>query len=345
MKKTIFFCFTLLLGIFLFIFTLRHVGLINIGKAFFYLEGWEFLIIFVVMFIGQALSLVRWQIIFRGLDFSQLSYWLLIKAKTIGASLNYITPIVYTGGQPFKIHFLQAIGNVPWPKGIAAVVLDEAFELSASLVIVLAGAIYLLAAVTLPPVLFWFIVVFFCLCIGLAIFFFTRMVRQKGFFTSLMKRLGLSRLKNQKVQEAEEYLGQTEIEVSAFLRQKRGALFASILLSFIERLMTFGGCWLIVYYLGQKISFLELLALIALTAAIYFLPVPGALGTHEASQALIFNLFGLGAHTGIAFSLILRGFNLIGVIIGLYFFAQFQFYLLSQKLKDIWQRRKEVIGL
>ena len=92
--------------------------------------------------------------------------------------------------------------------------------------------------------------------------------------------------------------------------------------------------WFIVLFLGAKISLMQLLGFFALTAAVYFIPIPGALGIHEMSQAVIFGLFKLGSSIGIAFSLVWRAASLISVSIGLLLLLLFQLKIWAKKAAD-----------
>ena len=46
------------------------------------------------------------------------------------------------------------------------------------------------------------------------------------------------------------------------------------------------------------------------------IPIPTALGTHEAIQTFAFNSLGLGTHTATAFTMIIRGAELMAALVG-----------------------------
>ena len=91
------------------------------------------------------------------------------------------------------------------------------------------------------------------------------------------------------------------------------------------------GVWLIITFLKVHVNVLQVLGFMAVTSVMYFLPVPGSLGIHETAQAIFFNLFGLGGYNGIAFTLILRTLQLIGVAAGLFFLLIFQIKVWRKK--------------
>jgi len=60
-----------------------------------------------------------------------------------------------------------------------------------------------------------------------------------------------------------------------------------------------------------------------LSSFAYVIPIPGAIGTYELAMAVIFTLLGIGAETGVAFSLIMRCLNIVIVSIGMIFLSHF----------------------
>ena len=62
------------------------------------------------------------------------------------------------------------------------------------------------------------------------------------------------------------------------------------------------------------------------------IPLPTSLGSHEAIQTFAFNSLGLGASTAAAFTMIIRGAELIFALAGIAFFLRLGIGLLKKAL-------------
>ena len=64
--------------------------------------------------------------------------------------------------------------------------------------------------------------------------------------------------------------------------------------------------WLLILFLGKSIGALPVLSVLGFTYLAVMIPIPTALGSHEAIQTFAFNSLGLGASTATAFTMIIR---------------------------------------
>ena len=75
--------------------------------------------------------------------------------------------------------------------------------------------------------------------------------------------------------------------------------------------------WFLIIFLGKSIGALPVLSILGFSYLAVMIPIPTALGTHEAIQTFAFNSLGLGAHTATAFTMIIRGAELMVSLAGL----------------------------
>ncbi len=322
MKKFLFVSLSLIFGVGLFIFVLKKVGWQETWQTLTILSWPRFFLILAFSWIGFLFSVVRWRIILRSQERRKISFRKILKARAIGFSLSYLTPTVYFGGEPLRMFVLEEETGVAWEKNVFSIVIDKAFELTNNALIVLIGIIYLLISFSLPNWLNYLLIALFGFCLGMSYFFYSRAFRQKGFFTTIIDFFWLSKIK--KIRGFTSDIQKIEQCISNFFSHQPKYLIGAIFFSLISRFFSILAIWLIIISLGAEINLIQVLGVIALSAAIYFVPIPGSFGAQEASQAAIFGLFGLGGSMGIAFSLILRMVHLTGTSIGLLMLIHFQ---------------------
>jgi uncharacterized protein (TIRG00374 family) len=330
MKRFIFISLSLILGVALFIFVLQQVGWLAVRENLALLTTGQILLVALVSLTGFLFSVFRWRFILRSQAKSRLAFGQLLKARAAGFSLSYLTPTVYFGGEPVRALVFKEETKIDWNKNIFSVIVDKALELTINALVILIGVIYLFLYFNLPAWLKIILISVLFFCLWAIYFFYSRSLRKKGrgFLTDLIDFFWLDKIK--KIRGISGDIKKIEEYIYDFFSHQPKHLIGAIFFALLSRLFSVSAAWLIVIFLGAQITLTQFLGFIALTAAIYFVPIPGALGIHEASQAVIFSLFGLGDYRGTAFSLILRMIHLSGVMIGLIILAYFQIKMWGQ---------------
>ena len=75
--------------------------------------------------------------------------------------------------------------------------------------------------------------------------------------------------------------------------------------------------WLLIEFLGQKPRFLPVLSVLGFSYLAAMVPIPTALGSHEAIQIFAFGGLGWGVSVATAFTTIIRGAELILALTGI----------------------------
>jgi len=322
MKRFLFISASLVFGVSLFVFVLKKVGWQEIWQTLAILSWPRFLLILLLALVGFLFSVLRWRTILRSQTKNKIPFRKIFRARAVGFSLSYLTPTVYFGGEPLRAVVLDEETEIDWDKNIFSIIIDKSFELTTSALVVLIGVVYLLVGFSLPAWLNYLLLALFGFCLGMSYFFYSRAFRQKGFFTTVFDFFWLSKVK--KIKSITSDIQKIEKYISNFLSHQPKYLITSIFFSLTSRFFSILAIWLIITSLGAQINLIQVLGVFALSAVIYFVPIPGSFGAHEASQAAIFGFFGLGASLGIAFSLILRMVHLIGTGLGLLILIHFQ---------------------
>ena len=69
--------------------------------------------------------------------------------------------------------------------------------------------------------------------------------------------------------------------------------------------------WILIIFLSKKIDILSALSVLGFTYLAAMIPLPAALGSHESIQTFAFNSLGLASSTAAAFTMIIRGAELL----------------------------------
>ncbi len=329
MKKFLLVLLSLILGVVFFIFALQKFSWEQIWKSANILSWWQFLLVGFLFLIAFLISIFRWKIVIGSQSSERVSFWTAFKARTVGFTLSYLTPSVYFGGEALRGMILNEDSNLDWTTNIFSIIVDKAIDMTVGAFIMLFGLAYILFYFNLPSWLNWIIwsVVFIWLVAGYL--FYSRALRGKGFFSSLINFFWLNRV--DKVKKLASNIHDIEQSISSFFH-KPGYLISAFLLAFVSRMFHLGAAWLIITFLQVQVNIFQVLGFMAVTSVMYLVPVPGSLGIHETSQAIFFNLFGLGGYNGVAFTLIVRVLQLMGVVVGLFFLLLFQIKVWKKKL-------------
>lgn len=333
MKKFLFYSLTLLAGVIIFVLVIKEIGAQEITRTIAAFSYWKWLVVIVTSLLSFFIGVFRWRYIIKILTNKSLGFKLAIYAKTIGWTIAYITPIAYIGGEPHKVYLLKEEGGIDWELAGASVIIDEVLDLSMALLFLMVGTIFLFLKFSVPKILMLVLGGAIATCAILWLIFWRQTKNNKGFLSFFIQLFHLDKIRW--VNGVQEKIRTAEEQTSNFFRNHKKAFLISLGLAFLERLTLITSFWLIVEFLGNRINIFQILGIMALTVAVYFLPLPASLGSHEASQTVIFKLFNLGSSTGLVFSLIIRILSLAGVVIGLLFLLNFEFKIIKRKASAV----------
>jgi uncharacterized protein (TIRG00374 family) len=322
------------LGLVLFIFSLKSVDLARVTSALASLFPWRFFIVFPLIFLAViVVDTLKWRVIIKSEFLAPPSFLKILGARLVGFSVSYLTPSVFFGGEPFRVYLIKGENDFPTEKAISTVILDKLILFSVSFVFFFLGIFFLFYYLNFPLVVdvFLFLV---GLLIGVSVFVLYSKLKKtsfkKGVLVAVLERLYLNKLKA--ISNNQEKIREVEREIFLFFDKKRKETFRVMGFSFLEVSLLFLSYWLVVYFLGENLDFFQLFAINSMVYLAYFIPFPAALGSFEVAQAFAFGVFGLNPGSGVAFSLIVRGINLIISALGIGVLVWMEIKLLFQKI-------------
>jgi len=345
MRKAVFYVISLLLGLILFVFSIKQAGIGSILKSISFFPLSAIVIISLANFFAAIIiSTQRWKIVIEAQDNCKISFFKVMIAKLAGFTMSYITPSVLVGGEPIRVYMIKESTGCSWEKSLAAAIIDQTVYFFSLLLLMIIGFLFLADHFSLPRSItygFWAIIAMGVIILHM---FYSRVISKRpgkeGFFMFIINTFRLNRIKY--IKNKENGIKRTEKIISEFFRDKREALLKVFLLAIAEVAAYLLTVWIIAFYLGAKVTIFSSISIFAIITLASFIPIPGSLGSMEASITFIFNLLSLGGGNGFTFSLVFRLVNIMIVIAG---FAAILYFELKNIKDRFMQAPQELSDL
>ena len=310
MRKLLFFLISILIGFGLLFWIIKIVGWEEIKLAFLTFSGWHGLIILILTISTLAIGNWRWKEILKHQG-NNISFFSLFRVYLAAFSIMFFTPIVMLGGETFRSYILRKKYSISWNKGIASVFADRIIEITIYLIIILIGVIFLFSSRGLPSgysaIILGAVLIF--LITGISFFYFKTFKKQ-----SIIKFFG--RFFNPKLIDEEPF--EVEKEIFGLLKPKKAFFWKIIGLSCLKCVLAITRVWFLILFLGRRLSFLSTMSVLGFSYLAAMIPIPTALGVHEAFQTFVFNSLGLEESFAPVFTMIIRGVELLISLIGVF---------------------------
>jgi uncharacterized protein (TIRG00374 family) len=329
-----------LIGIGLFVFALHSTNLSEVSFALSKLWPLKFFLIFLILFLGEIIvGSLRWSFILKTQS-QQPEFKKIFWAKLAGFSFSYLTPVVFFGGEPVRYVLLKEENSkIPAKYIISSIIIDKLMFFSASTISFFIGLFFFLIHIqaSFETKIFVFGLLILGVLIALFLYLrFKKIIEKEGIFSWLIRKLYLSKVKS--IKEKESKIREIEKEMAKFLKAKRASLIKVFLGAGIEVLFLIFSFWFIIYSIGKYLDIGKIFAINSMTGLSSIIPLPAALGSLEMGQSFLFKILGLGKETGIAFSLIFRGINLLIAFLGLISFLYFQIKFSKKRILNFFQK-------
>jgi len=305
MKRLLLSIFSLVLGVILFSVVIRNVGWQGIWDTIILLSGLNGVLILLLTVLIWFISNIRLKRILDSMGYSLpvLALWPIYLG---GFAISFLMPMLILGGELFRAYVLRNRFNVPFQKGAASVLIERLLEMTVLFVIILFGFVFFFLSVGLPSKELTYIALGTVLAVAsLLVFFYIRSFKNKSIVRFFSKGAG-----NGNILELEK-------EVFRFFTFRNIRFWEGLMWSIIKNIVALARVWLLVIFLGKTLSFFPILSILSFFYISMLIPIPAALGTHDAFQAFAFGALGAGASTGAAFALVIRAAELLLAIVGI----------------------------
>lgn len=338
MKKILLFLISLSAGIGLFIWIGKTVGWREIKNAFLIFTGWHGIVIFLLTFLMMLIGSWKWREILKGQGVG-ISFWELFKPYLAGFTVMFLAPILLWAGEAFRGYLLKKKKEIPWPKVVASVFIDRILEWTTNLTIIFLGTLFFLYKIGLPPknLLIIFGGAFLLFLSGIS-YFYLKAFKRESVATFFLRLTGLKNLTRGNA------ILDTEGEIFDFFKLKNKSMQKSLGLSFLRAAVMHLRTWFLVLFLGKKIEILSALSVLGFTYLAAMIPIPTALGSHEAIQTFAFDSLGLGVSTATAFTMIIRAAELLFALAGLIIIFRLGIILLKELLFKKFEKLANIVN-
>lgn len=323
----------LIAGLLIFALLINEFGveniIANVDKT-----GWWIMPIIGVWFIVYLLNALAWQIILKPYK-NRVSFVDIFSISLSGFAINYITPVVNLGGEPYKVFALKE--KLGTQKAVASVILYSMLHFLSSFVFWIAAILLVLFSLTLSKeTQIIFGAGFIIASLGVW-FFYSR--HKKGIFESIIKiipKLPLTTKLAEKIKLKEDSFKIIDQKIVDFYKNSRRDFYASLFIEVTSRFIASIEFIFILRAIGIEISFQEAIYINAFSSLFMnlFFFIPMNLGVREGSLYFIMGLLKFTSAIGIYIGFVNRIREFFWILIG----------LLLIQLRKTNHAKKEIIG-
>jgi len=320
LKKRLNLAISLIIGIIIFIITLKYFGLESVKLIYHNINPLYFCVYFIVSFSVFIINSLRVQAVLRAYR-KKISLLRLIKQNIAGFAVAYVTPSVKLGGEPLKAYMMKKESGIDLKTGSSVMILDKFIEVLGTLMV---GVIGLIILFLMPGIPNQAKVILFGIIIGgLAILYWVyyRTMKKRGSFSTLFNLLRFYKITKWKglfkiIEDVEKKMHKFFV----FNKKEFLLSFFFYMIYFIINIIEFKFLFL---SFGVNLSITYIILTIVVLGIVNFIPVPAALGFLEASQSGLFSILKGSAGIGLAFSLVVRLRNIFFTVVGFTIISHF----------------------
>ncbi|MDX1267074.1 MAG: lysylphosphatidylglycerol synthase transmembrane domain-containing protein [Oceanisphaera sp.] len=256
------------------------------------------------------MAVKRWQLLGQALQ-APLSLARLFRMRQAGSAVSFLTPGPHFGGEPLQLFWLKRFFDQPLHRAVAMLGLDRFVETSTNIAVLLAGALMLLGTAMVP--LDDGLQVTAILGGVLAALVVHHPVWLANRFRPLAQRW--RGVENDSNRESG-WQALVRLMQNA-LAMHRERLWVALLLSLLGWGALVLELWLLLRFLGLSPSPTDLLTIMVGMRLAMLLPVPGGIGTIEASLLWSFQLLGLPVSAALGLIALTRLRDAVVLLVGL----------------------------
>jgi glycosyltransferase 2 family protein len=257
----------------------------------------------------------RWWMILRSQGY-KIPYPALASYRLMAFSISYFTPGPHVGGEPLQAYLLRRRHGVPGPVAVSSVALDKLIEVLTNLSFLLLGIAITLqtqlpVAVSAPAA-----IGFGLILVAIPVMIITLWVRGASPISGILgKVLPASWRLNSKLYGLIEA---SERRAAHLCQSQPNILLRGLGVSVLIWLALLGEYWLAAHWLGIDLSPAQLIAAMTAARIAILLPLPGGLGSLDASQVFVLTALGYSAAAGFSLSLLIHLRDILFGLLGLW---------------------------
>jgi uncharacterized protein (TIRG00374 family) len=354
MWKKVFFAFTLLLGVGLFVFFINRFGGFEKALNAVAAVGWTGVVGFILLASGTLVFPgLGWWILMRS-EGMKVPLWTTLKANFMGFPINFIAPSMYLGAEPLKTFYVAHATGETKRKILATIVVSKFQEMGALLITMVIAAAIAIWRIDFPEKERALVVsgvgtVLVLLALFLlAVYGFVTNRQPTVKVINLLARFGrkkkfgrwrrrMARLRTRA--EEMEHL----IHIAFTKRWKTFVLAQAV--TTLSALSVMVRPWVFFFFSARHevVSFAKLSAIYITTNLINMLPhTPGALGVMEGGMGFLFTMLGVGVPgDSMAYQMVGRTADIVLIVFGAWLIFHYNLQAMARRIAQ----GKEKIGV
>lgn len=258
---------------------------------------------------------LRWWLILRSQGWP-VPYAALASYRLVAFSVSYFTPGPHLGGEPLQAYLIRARHGVPGPVAVASVALDKLLEMLTNFSFLLIGLLVALRLQVFPSLSPPLALTLAALLLSLPLTLTALYSQGKHPVTWLLNRV-IPPSSNW-AQKIADLVSASEQSMITLYQQHPLVIAQALAVSAVSWLALLAETGLALYFLGLDLSLAQLVVMVTAARIAILLPLPGGLGTLEASQVLMLRLLGFDPAIGLAASLLVHGRDVLFGVVGLW---------------------------
>jgi glycosyltransferase 2 family protein len=301
--------------------TLSQLPLADIGQTLSGL-GWKQWLAWVLV---NALVIVvatwRWHVLSNMFGHS-VGFFALLVIRQAGQTISFITPGPQFGGEPLQIYWLYKRTGMAIHSAVLSLAIDRFYELWINFLMLMLGVILLLLSpapgVQSDTTNNWqqILLLMTVLLSVLSALAFV-MVKQPGLISTRLEKLSTRWLNNPRLKTLDHHWQSMGADLRAAVATKKPALFNALMLSVLVWVLIVFEMWLVLGFFEISLDVSGLVLILVAMRVALLLPLPGGIGTLEASVFWSFQLLELPAAAALAVIAIMRLRDVVVLIAGM----------------------------
>jgi uncharacterized protein (TIRG00374 family) len=263
---------------------------------------------------------LRWQIFTQALA-TPVSLLKLLSIRQAGQAVSFITPGPQFGGEPLQVYWLYKYG-LPLRKALLSLGLDRFFELWVNFSVLLLAVLLLLTGIggdninntigdwqtALVPLLIF---------LGLMLSLAWILIKQPQWINNRLEAIAARWQHNHRLNNINQHWQSLGDDLRIALRTQKIRFLLAIALSLLGWAGLLGELYLILQFVGIDADLSSFLIILVAMRMALLLPMPGGVGTIEASVLWSFHILNLPASAALGLIALIRVRDAIVLLIGL----------------------------
>jgi uncharacterized protein (TIRG00374 family) len=266
---------------------------------------------------------LRWQILTQALA-APVNLLKLLFIRQAGQAVSFITPGPQFGGEPLQVYWLYKYG-LPLRKALLSLGLDRFFELWVNFSVLLLAVLLLLVDVgnnninnsensignwqtMMTPLLIF---------LGLMVSLAWTLIKQPQWINNRLERIAARWQHNHHLNNINQHWQSLGNDLRIALRTQKTRFLLAILLSLLGWTGLLSELYLILHFVGVEADLHSFLIILVAMRMALLLPMPGGIGTLEASVFWSFHTLNLPASAALGLIALMRVRDAIVLLIGL----------------------------